>query len=277
MNGLHELDIDIKNLISQFKLIYFSLIPLVISSFFLIRIKDKSLTQKKELIISLLFLGSIVIFIYCQLLTMNQILIFFLIPISSSLSHAYSIKYFNKNYIIYLILVIFIFSTVKYHIRFNHNKKFMELVNVDFNLAVDAKKIDKRLAGLKWISPDYANEPLNEINLLIETKDILSQIKERKIIITDYNFFSSILENQFASPNKWYDNLSVPGKKNKFYPEYKNFFLSKIKNNKIQYVYIIGTKDEKTVFLELIDNSGCIASNKLNELLVEFQLNKCNF
>ena len=153
----------------------------------------------------------------------------------------------------------------------------MELVNVDFNIAVDAKKIDKRLAGLKWISPDYANEPLNEINLLIDSKNILSQIKERKIIITDYNFFSGILENQFASPNKWYDNLTIPRKKNKFYYEYKKFFLSKIKNNKIQYVYIIGAKDEKTVFLELIDNSGCIVSNKLNELLVEFQLNKCNF
>ena len=108
-------------------------------------------------------------------------------------------------------------------------------------------------------------------------ENILSQIKERKIIITDYNFFSGILENQFASPNKWYDNLSVPGKKNKFYPEYKNFFLSKIKNNKIQYVYIIGTKDAKTFFLELIDNNGCIVSNKLNELLIEFQLNECSF
>ena len=66
-------------------------------------------------------------------------------------------------------------------------------------------------------------------------------------------------------------------KKNKFYYEYKKFFLSKIKKNKIQYVYIIGTKDEKTVFLQFIDSSGCIVSNKLNELLVEFQLNKCNF
>ena len=153
----------------------------------------------------------------------------------------------------------------------------MELVSVDFNLAEDAKKIDKRLTGLKWISPDYANMPLNEINLLIDTKNILSQAKGRKIIITDYNFFSSILGNRFASPNKWYDNLSIPEKKNKFYYEYKNFFLSKIKNNKIQYVYIIGAKDEKMFFTEFIDNSDCIVSNKLNELLVEFQLNKCRF
>ena len=146
-----------------------------------------------------------------------------------------------------------------------------------FNLAVDAKQLDNMFAGLNWITPHYIDEPLDEINLLIDTKNILSQIKERKIIITDYNFFSSMLENQFSSPNKWYDNLSVPRKENKFYYEYKNFFLSKIKNNKIQYVYIIGTKDAKTFFLELIDNNGCIVSNKLNELLIEFQLNECSF
>ena len=161
---IHELNIDFKNLISQFKFIYFSLIPLVVSLFFLIKIKRKSLAQKNELVVSVLFLGSIITFIYCQLLTKNQVLIFFLIPISAAFSHAYIIKYFNKKYLIYLILVIFIFSTVKYHIRFNHNKKFMELINVDFNISVDAKKIDKSLARLKWISPNYADQPLNEIN-----------------------------------------------------------------------------------------------------------------
>ena len=108
------------------------------SLLFLIKINEKSLIQKKEIIVSFLFLGSIIIFIYCQLLTKNQVLIFFLIPISIAFSHSYVNKYFNKKYLIYFILVIFIFSTVKYHIRFNHNKKFMELANADFNLAVDA-------------------------------------------------------------------------------------------------------------------------------------------
>ena len=97
---IHELDVDIKNLFSQFKLIYFSLIPLVISLFLLIRIKEKSLIQKKEFTILLIFLGSVIIFIYCQLLTLNQVLIFFLIPISAAFSHAFTIKYFNKSYII---------------------------------------------------------------------------------------------------------------------------------------------------------------------------------
>ena len=270
------LNIDFKNLIGQFKFIYFALFPMVISLIFLIKTKEKSLLQKKELVISILFIGSIMIFIYCQLLTKNQVLIFFLIPISAAFSHAYITKYFNKKYLVYLILLIFIFSTVKYHIRFNHNKKFMELANADFTLAVKARQLDNKLKGLKWISPYYLNEPSKEIDLLIDTKKILSNSSERKIIITDYLFFSSLLKNQFASPNKWYDDLSVPNKQNKFYGEYKKFFLSKIKDNKIKYVYLL-RKDQDIFFKQFIDDKECIISKELNEILLELELNKCNF
>ena len=74
----------------QFKYIYIALIPLVVSTFSLAQIKEKNLTQKDELAVSLLFLGSVAILIYCQLLTKNQVLIFFLIPISAAYSHAYA-------------------------------------------------------------------------------------------------------------------------------------------------------------------------------------------
>lgn len=274
----HELNIDFKNLISQFKFIYFSSIPILLGVLFLIKIKEKSLIQKKELIVSIIFLISIVIFIYYQLMTLNQVLIFFLIPILSAFSHAYVTKYFNKKYIIYFILLIFIFSTLKYHIRFNHNKKFMELANANFDLAIDAGQLDNRFKGLKWITPHYINKPSDEINLLIDTKNILSAIKEKKIIITDYQFFSSILKNQFASPNKWYDKLSIPNKKNKYYHEHKNFFLEKIKDNEIKYLYFIGSDINKIYFfVEFIDENECLVSNQFNELLIEFDISNCKF
>ena len=231
---INNLEFGIKNVLGQFKFIYFSLIPLVFSTYFLTKIKNKNLVQKKEFLISFLFLTSILIFIYCQLLTMNQILIFCLIPISAAISHSYAVKYFNKKYLIYFVLIVFVFSTSKYHIRFNINKKFMELNNVDLSLALDAKIIHKKLAGLKWISSDYKESPTNEINLLVDIKNILQQDSARKIIITDYQFFVTILKNEFPSINSFYDDRSVPGKKNKFYNEYKNFYLSKLKKNKIQ-------------------------------------------
>ena len=120
---INKLNIDFKNFIFQFKFIYLAMLPLIISIYFLIKSEGKNLVNKKEFIILLLFLSSILIIIYCQLLTRNQILIFFLIPISAALSHAYSVKFFNNKYLIYFIIVVFIFSTGKYHIRFNHEKK----------------------------------------------------------------------------------------------------------------------------------------------------------
>ena len=271
------LNIDFKNLISQFKFIYITLIPLIIGTCFLIQIKEKKLNQKEELITSLLFLGSIGILIYCQLITKNQVLIFFLIPISAAYSHAYVSKYFNNKYLIYFILIIFIFTTVKYHIRFNENRKFIELVNADFSLAENAAQLDKRLSGLRWITPHYPNQPMNEINILIDTKNILSKIDAEKIIVTNYNFFNSLLNNQFASPNKWYDELSIPNKINKYYNVHKNFFLDKINKNKIKHIFFIGKKNETFFFQEMLKENECIVQKQLNELLLEFNISKCEF
>ena len=260
----------------QFKYIYITLIPLCVSTFFLLKIKKKNLVEKNDLIISFLFLGAVLILVYYQLLTKNQVLIFFLIPLSAAYSHAYVTKYFNKKYLVYFILAIFIFTTAKYHVRFNENRKFIELVNVDFNLAEDASQLDKRLQGLKWITPHYPNKPLDEINFLIDARNILSQDTKEKIIITDYQFISSSLNNDFASPNKWYDNLSIPDKKNKYYYVHKNFFLDKIKKNKIKHIYFIGKdKSEMYFFKDFFYENECIVSNQFNELLLAFDISKC--
>lgn len=273
---IKSLDIDFKNTVSQFKFIYFALIPLLISIFYLFRNRNKNLSLKKEIIISLLFLGSIGVFIYSQLLTKNQILIFFLIPISAAFSHIYINKNLNKKYFIYFILIIFIFSTVKYHLRFNQNKKFMELIDTDINLAVDASLLDKRLDGLKWITPFYSKDPMSEINLLIKTKNTLLNKKGSNFIITDYQFFSSLLKNEFASPNKFYDNQSIPNKKNKYYEEHKIFFINNVKNKKIEYLYFIGKQKHKLYFFqELVNENKCINSSQLNEILIEFDISKC--
>ena len=271
-----NLNIDFDNLIAQFKFIYLVSIPLIIGTYFLKQSKQKKLLHSEEFSNSLIFLISLAILIYCQLLTKNQVLIFFLIPIAAAYSHAYIEKYFNKKYIIYFILLIFIFSTAKYHIRFNVNKKFIDLAKADFNLSVEATTLDKRLHGIKWITPHYISNPSKEISLLIETKNILNGVKDRKIIVTDYQFFSSLLDNQFVSPNKWYDGLSVPNKNNKYYYEFKDFFITKLKLNDIKYIYFIGqNKHTMYFFNELIQKNECILSQRINELLVEFDINKC--
>ena len=155
-------------------------------------------------------------------------------------------------------------------------KKFIELSNVNFTLSESSTQIDDRLKGLKWITPDFSKNPSHEINLLKKTKNILLEKKERKIIVTDYQFFSSLLNNDFASPNKWYDDLSIPDKKNKHYNEYKSFFFEKILNSKIEYIYFIGIKKNKIDFFqEFKQNNECVVSQKINEILFEYNINNC--
>ena len=48
---ISKLNLDFKNLVSQFKFIYFAFIPLVISTFFLLK-KNKNLKENNEFIVS---------------------------------------------------------------------------------------------------------------------------------------------------------------------------------------------------------------------------------
>ena len=275
---LNELELSFPNLIAQFKFIYISIIPIFFLIFLLSRSKNKNLVIKEELLISIVFIISMLIFIYYQLLTLNQILIFFLIPICSGFSHFYMKKYFNKKYIIYLIIMLFIFSTTKYHIRFNHNKKFMELANANFDKSIDAGEFDQKFKGLKWITPGYVDNPSKEIELLTEVKNILSTLTDEKIIVSDYQFFSALSKNKFASPNKWYDKLSIPDEKNKYYTEHKKFFLNKVKEDNIKKIYFIGQNMHKIYFFkEFIYKNKCSVLNEFNILFFELDISSCKF
>ena len=147
-----SLNLDLKNTFGQFKFILFSLLPLGLSSLIIIFKTNKKIDGKKDLLILLLFLITALVFIYCQLLTKNQVLIFFLVPFYLGVSNYFLKKYYNNKFVIYLLIAIFIFSTTKYHFRFNQNKKFMELAGVDFSYSIDAKLLDKKFEGLKWIT-----------------------------------------------------------------------------------------------------------------------------
>ena len=275
---IDNLDIGFKNLIGQFKFIYLALLPLIVSTCFLMISKVKKNNFSRELIVSLIFLFTVIILIYCQLLTKNQILIYFLIPISAAYSHSYIQKYYNKKYLIYFILVIFVFSTLKYHIRFNENRKFIELANADLSLSEDVTYLDERLNGLKWITPHYPKRPLKEINLLVDIKNLIISRNDKIIIITDYQFFNSLINNNIASPNKWYDDLSIPNKKNFYYKDHKKFFLNKIKINEIKSIFFINKKkSEMYFFQELIKENDCIVSSEINELLLEYNISRCQF
>ena len=82
----NSLNLDFKNLILQFKFIYISLIPLFVAGFPLIIIKKKTLENKIDILIFFAVAALTLIFIYTQLITKNQILIFFIIPFVLAIS-----------------------------------------------------------------------------------------------------------------------------------------------------------------------------------------------
>ncbi len=277
-NRENELVFSFSSYVSQFKFIYISIAPLLVIIFLLFRKKKKDLNFKEDIISILIFFISILIFIYYQLLTFNQNFIFFLIPISLGFTHVFVTKYYNNKYISCVLLVILIFSTTKYHIRFNEDKKFMELQNVSFEKTVDGGHLDSSFKGLKWITPMFKENPSEEIKLLLDTKNILSKINNNKIIISDYMFFSAILKNKFASPNKFYDKVSIPSKDNKYYIEYKKFFLERIKENNIEKIYFVGKHIyEMYFFEEFIEENKCLELNELNTFLAEADIKNCKF
>lgn len=265
-----SINYNFNNVFSQFKFIYFSAIPLIFVFFELAK-KKLNIEIKKDYLLLFFVLLMIGLFILGQLFTKNQILIFFLIPFLLGISHFFCNKYFNKKFILIFLISILLISTIKFHLRFNENKKFMELNNVDLNLAVKAENFDKSLKGLKWITPNNVS-PEEEIKNLNEIKKIISSYNTKKIIITDYQIFPSVIKLKSIAPNKWFDSLSVPTSDNKYFNFYKKFFIESLKAQKIETLFIL---KDKEIYLKDIFNKNCFTKENINKDLSKISIKKC--
>ena len=273
-NRTKNLNLNFKNSIMQFKFIYIALLPMV-TGLLALKKKEIKLNNKIDLLVLFMISGSIFIFIYTQLLTKNQVLIFFLIPWILGLSHYYLSKYYNKKFNIYILMFLLIITTIKYHIRFNEEKKFMEFIKTDFKRSINAKILDERLNGLKWITPKYSKNPMYELNLLKQTKKIIRQDQENKIIITDYLILPAIIGNTKYAPNKWFDEQSVPKKRNIYFNNYKIFFNDNLKKQEIKNIYIVGGDKKYISFLKIFGDRKCTNYKKLNEITIKLSIKKC--
>lgn len=262
--------------INKFK---FIIAPLIVLFIFQIQslIKNSNNFKKDNFVIFLvIFIFSFTV-IFHQHLTRNQIFIYFLIPlISAFLLPIIKKKNFNKYYLVILFVVIFL-VTIKYHLRFNEQRKFHELRDIDFNNAIDATKFDKSFNGLKWITPNYKENPAIEINFLKKTRNLLNNEKNKFIIISHYNFWSLILNKKTFSPSRTYtlDGISFPTRKDKFYKIYKQFFIENIVKNQISKIYLIG-KDMNKKFVTEYINENClfVSVNEKDLKIIDLDL-KC--
>ena len=268
--------LEFNRIVLRFKLIYLVLFPL-----FVIIIKEsfnnyKFLKSNDSLIIFSLVLCSFFLIIH-QLMTINAKFIFFIIPIMAGFSHIYSKKYFkNKNYILHFLVILSISSTVYYHETYIKNRKFMDLDKINLKNAIDAKSLDIKFNKLKWITNVYPENPRKEIELLKEAISIIKADKRNKILVTDYQFISVLLSIYDNSPVRfWYEYHGYPTKENKYHSNYRNFFIDKLKNNKIEIVYTIKPLyGDKNVLKDILEED-CLIKETHTKILDSKTITKC--
>ena len=263
---------------SHFKFIYIALIPMLFVQTKMILLNINFLKQKDFYYFLILVIFTLSLIVH-QLITKNQTFIFFLIPILSAFSiiNLKKINFRFNNIIQILIVVVSIVTAFKYHDRFNEGRKFHELINADFNLASKAQKIDKKFKGLKWITPEYKNDPVKEINMINQVKSHLSNDDRKKMLITNYSFFSVILNEKIFSPSRWYlfDGTDFPLNDNEYFADYKKLLIDLIKKNSIKVIYIIHPVDNSIIYNYF--NKDCLTEVKISKFLSSYELiENCN-
>jgi len=271
---VENFNFTLNGLFFHFKFIYLACVPIIYFTFsglFNSRLFYKS-NQFFDNIILLFFTLTL---IFHQLITKNQTFIFFLIPLILGFSHASFKMKKNKNFFIFFLVIVCVFTTAKYHLRFNEDRKFMELSNVNLNLSKEADYIDKKLKGLKWITPIYPENAQEELSLIKNTISYLKMEKKNMMVITHYQFFSSIIKKDLMSPNRWFtsDGVSYPLEKHKYFSKYQTFFKNLVSIKKIDVIYTV--KPIKIDAINIIFKENCLKTTEINKILQKHELDEC--
>ena len=272
-----KVSVNLKSLFSHYKFIF---VPIIFIIFFKVRmlLSHKVKFYSDDIICSLVILSFAFSLIFHQILTKNQIYIYFLIPLLCAYFHADILqeKFNTKDKFIYLIIFLVIFSTVKYHLRFNENRKFHDLQDVNLNKAIDANFIDKKLNGLRWISPQFKHSPKKEIENINEIIKILKKDTRKKMVLGNYPFLSIIIEEELFSTSRWhvFDGTDYPQEGNHYFNSYKNLFIKKIKDNEIEVIYTILPVNSPQIYNYI--EKKCFKKKQIKEFIASHTIKKCD-
>ncbi len=230
--------LNFKRMFAEFKFIHVFLLPLILISL-------KNLSKNRHIdTLNLIIIFSCLAYFFNQLITANQIYIFSLIPLlAATLQINLNFLKIDSKYFLIIILIV-LFTTAKYHLRFNLDKKFHELESTNKALAVKASEINKNFNNLKWISS--FDDPKNEIKVIKAAVEVMTSDKRNKTLLTHYHFMSLISDQKFNILNRWYlwSNDTHPTENHKYYEFYRSFINKNLIENKIQVIYLLGQKNE---------------------------------
>ena len=269
--------LEFSRIFLRFKLIHIPLFILIFICFIKIK-NDSKYLKSNDLLIIVSLITTSYIFIAHQLMTINGMFIFFIIPILGAFLHIYFYEqYKSKNYFLYFFVILTICSSMHYAYKYIHKRDFMDLKKANFDKAIDASVLDSKLKGLKWISCLKPNNSKEEITNLIDSINLIKKDMRVKGIITEYQFISVILEEYDYSPSQvWFINHVVnQNKDSRFFKSYKKLLVNKIKKHKIEVFYLIKPFWDDDKIFEKGLNENCYKKSKLNEILDIYQLQQC--
>lgn len=257
--------LNFKRLIGEFKFIHVFLFPLIFFSLKGIKKDNRNLN-----ILNFTIVFSTIAFFFNQLVTANQIYIFSLIPILGAVLQINLINLEINPKIFYALILITLFATVKFHYRFNVERKFHDLENIDKSNAINANEIHKNFKNLKWISK--SDSPKNELLVIKRAMEEISNDSRKKILITHYQFMSTILDEPLHILNRWYlwDNNTHPTENHRYFKNYRSLVNKNIKSNRIKVIYLLGQENEikleniKNYFTDTCFKSKTVIPNKFS-------------
>jgi len=222
-------------------------------------------------IVNILIILSVGIFLFNQLITANQIYIFSLIPLLAAILHLNILRLKISPKFIYVILFIVLFATIKFHIRYNIDRKFHDIETINKNKAIPAKIIHNNLNNLMWLTKT-AQKPEDEIKTIKKAIEIIDGDNRQKSLITHYQFISTILNKDLNIWNRWYlfNDNTHPTENHKYFEIYKELINNNIKKNNIQVVYLLGHENEilfndiKNYFTDVCFKSKTLEKDKFS-------------
>ena len=184
-------------------------------------------------------------------------------------------SYKYRNLAVTALIFSTFFLTLKYHLRFNEERKMLNLENINLKKNIDAELIHPTLKGLKWITNDYQQEPEAEIELIKESMVVIKQDKSKKMLLTGYLFFSAALDENLNNPSRWpsLKDASNPDKDNPYYRIYKKFVENLIISKKIETLY--SSRDNKGDIFEEIFKNSCRKTKEINDFLIKHDIKSC--
>ena len=167
--------------------------------------------------------------------------------------------------------------------RFFKDLLLIDLQNINLDNAIGAKDLNSKFNGLRWITPFYfSKDPKKELQLLKQASLIISNENENEIVvITHYQFFSTLSQKKIRIFNRWYfpgNNTHPSTNKNKFYSYYIDKLNNQIIDNDIKKIFLVKSHPKEFNFIKFEDilKNLCYEKKIYNEIFLSINIKKCS-